>query len=165
MPARRSLAARASPAVLVLPGLEKTEGMADRIRVDAPTALVDVQQRRAQVQNPRVSLIEVEDVDVKVELLRVHAVWPLGRPKVCYALKPEHETGLGVQGREIIADSPPGIGLVDRAAEQRLVEPGQTEDVRAVQNQALQRAEHAVLAFPDPGCPVEERVHRVSRPG
>jgi hypothetical protein len=51
-----------------------------------------------------VSVIEVGDVDVQVELLRVGVVWPLRRPEVLYALEPEHETGFRVQGREVIVD-------------------------------------------------------------
>jgi hypothetical protein len=99
--------------VLELPGLEKAEGVADRIGIDTPTTRVDVEQRRAELQNSRVGLIEVGDVDVQVELLRVGVVWPLRRPEVLYALEPEHETGFRVQGREVIVDGPPGICPVD----------------------------------------------------
>ena len=101
---------------LELPGLEKAEGMADRIGIDAPATRVDAEQRRAELQNPRVSLVEVGDVDVEVELLRVRAVWPLRRSEVSHALEPEHETGFGVQGREVIVDGPPGIRLIDFSA-------------------------------------------------
>ena len=68
--------------VLELPGLEKAEGVADRIGVDTPATRVDVEQRRAELQNLCVGLIEVGDVDVQVELLRVGVVWPLRRPEV-----------------------------------------------------------------------------------
>jgi len=71
--------------------------MAHRIGVDAPPARVDVEHGRAELQNPRVSLIEVGDVDVQVELLWVSHVWPLRRPEVDDALEAEHETGFGVQ--------------------------------------------------------------------
>ena len=127
---------------LELPGLEKAEGMADRIGIDAPATRVDAEQRRAELQNPRVSLVEVGDVDVEVELLRVRAVWPLRRSEVSHALEPEHETGFGVQGREVIVDGPPGIRPVNLATEQGLVEPGEPKSVGAVKNHALQSADH-----------------------
>jgi hypothetical protein len=75
-----------------------------------------VEHGRAELQNPRVSLIEVGDVDVQVELLWVSHVWPLRRPEVDDALEAEHETGFGVQGRESIVNRPPGICAVDFAA-------------------------------------------------
>jgi hypothetical protein len=72
--------------------------MADRVCVYPPAAGVGVQQCRAEFQDLGVGLVEVGDVEVQVELLRVRAVWPLRCPEVRDALEREHEAGAGVQG-------------------------------------------------------------------
>src|ERR1700722_438236 len=123
-------------------GLEGAEGRRGRISAAPRAAGVDVERRRGRFEDPRVGLVEIGDVDVKVELLRVRAVWPLRRPEVRHSLEREHQAGFGVQGREVIADGPPGIRPVDLATEQRLVEPGESKSVGAVKNHALQRADH-----------------------
>jgi hypothetical protein len=51
--------------------LEQAEGMACRICVDPPATGVDVERRCAGLEDLRVGLIEIGDVDVEVELLRV----------------------------------------------------------------------------------------------
>jgi len=73
--------------------------MACRVRVDPPAAGVGVQQARTKAQDLRVSLIEVRHVNVKVELLRVRAIWPSRRPEVLNALEQEYKAGGRVQGR------------------------------------------------------------------
>ena len=116
--------------------------MAGLICVDPPATGVDVERRRAGLEDPRVGLVEIGDLDVKVELLRVRAVWPLRRSEVRHALEREHQAGFGVQGREVIVDGPPGIRPVNLATEQGLVEPGEPKSVGAVKNHALQSADH-----------------------
>lgn len=85
----------------------------------------------------RVSLVEVRNGKVQVELLRMGAVGPSRRGKARHALEREYKPGFGVQGREVIAYRPPGVGPINHAAEDRLVEPGEGGCVRAVENHAL----------------------------
>jgi hypothetical protein len=101
--------------------------MTRRIGKDPPTARVDVQQRRADLDDLRMGLIEDGDIDVQVELLGMGALWPFRCPEVRHPLEGEHEAGFRVHSREAIVDRPSGIGLVDRAAKQCLVKPRQTE--------------------------------------
>jgi hypothetical protein len=89
-----------------------------------------------------VSLVEVRNGEVQVELLWMGAVGPSWGGKVRHALEREYEPGFGVQGREAIAHRPPGVGPIDHAAKERLVEPGEAGCVGAVKNHALERAYH-----------------------
>jgi hypothetical protein len=77
-----------------------------------------------------------------MKLLRVHTVRPPRRPVILHALEGKDQARARVEGRKVVADGPPRIGLVDRAAEKRLVEPGEFMDILTVQNYALQLADH-----------------------
>lgn len=116
--------------------------MARRVREDPPTAGVDVQQRGTEAEDLLLGLVKVHDVKVQMELLRVRSLRPPRRPVILHALEREYEARASVQGREVVIDCPPGIGLVDRATEKRLIEPGEFEDIRTVQDHALQLADH-----------------------
>ncbi|BCK72655.1 hypothetical protein Srufu_066080 [Streptomyces libani subsp. rufus] len=121
---------------------EETEGVARRICEDPPTAGVDVQQRGAEAEELFLSLVKVRDIEVQMKLLRVRAVRPPRRPVTLHALERQDQARARVKGRKVVTDRPPGIGLVDRAAEERLVEPGEFKDIRTVQYHALQLADH-----------------------
>jgi hypothetical protein len=116
--------------------------VARRICEDPPTAGIDVEQRGAEAEDLLLSLVKVRDIEVQMKLLRVPAVRPPRRPVILHALERKYQAGACVKGRKVIADCPPGVGLVDRAAKERLVEPGEFKDIRTVQNHALQLADH-----------------------
>ena len=116
--------------------------MACRVCEDAPATAVCVQQRGAEFRDLNLGRIEIRHLEVQMKLLRVRAVRPPRRAVVLHALKREHKAGSEVEGREVVADGPPGIWLIDRPASQRLVETAELADVRAVQDYALQLADH-----------------------
>jgi hypothetical protein len=87
-------------------------------------------------------IVEVSNVNVQMELLRVLFARPPGRPVVFDALKRQYGAGVGVQGCKVLAGRPPGIGLIDGAAEEPLVEPCESYWVRTVHDHALQPADH-----------------------
>ena len=113
-----------------------------RICEDPPAAGVDVKQRGTEVENLPVSLVEVRDVKIQMELLRARGVRPPRRPVVLHPLEREYETRASVKSREAIGDRPSAIGLVDRATEERPVELREFQDIRAVHHHALQIADH-----------------------
>ncbi len=84
--------------------------------------------------------------DVPVELLRVPRVRPARRSIVVRALERQHQPRGQVQGRPILVDAPPRIGLVDGSAQQRGVEPGQRRYVGTVLDYALHETGHASSA-------------------
>jgi hypothetical protein len=116
--------------------------MARRVCEDPPTAGVDVEQRGAQAEDLLLGLIKVGDIEVQMKLLRVRAVRPPRRPVIRHTLERKYQARARVKGRKVVTYCPPGIGLVDRAAEERLVEPGEFKNIRTVQNHALQFADH-----------------------
>ncbi len=116
--------------------------MAGRICEDPPTAGVDVEQRRTKAEDLLLGPVKVGDIEVQMELLRVRAVRPPRRPVILDALERKYQARARVKGREVVTDCPPAIGLVDRTAEERLVEPSEFKDIRTVQNHALQLADH-----------------------
>ena len=111
--------------------------MARRICEDPPTAGVDVEQGRAAAEDLFLGLLKVRDIDVQMKLLRVRAVRPPRRPVILHTLERKYHARARVKGRKVITDCPLRIGLVDRAAKERLVEPGEFKDIRTVQNHAL----------------------------
>jgi len=116
--------------------------MAGRICEDPPTTGVDVEQRGTKAEDLLLRPVKVGDIEVQMELLRVRTVWPPRRPVILHALERKYQARARVQGRKIVTDCPPAIGLVDRTAEERLVEPGEFKDIRTVQNHALQLSDH-----------------------
>ena len=116
--------------------------MARRICEDPPAAGVDVEQGGSEAKDLLLSLVKVRDIEIEVKLLRVRAVRPPRRPVILHALERKYQARACVKGRKVIADCPPGVGLVDHAAKERLVEPGEFKDIRTVQNHALQLADH-----------------------
>jgi hypothetical protein len=117
---------------------------------DPPAASAEVKQRAAQAEDLLLGQVEVRDLEVEVKLLRMRAVRPPRRLVVLHTLECEDQTRSRVERREVIIDRPPGIGLVDRATQERLVEPGEFTNIRAVQNHALQLANHR-CSFQQPG--------------
>ena len=127
--------------------------MACGVRADPPAASVEVKQRAAELDDLLLCLVEVRYIDVEVKLLRVRAIRPLRCLVVLYLLEPEDETGSRVERGEVVTDCPPGIGPVDHAAQERLVERSEFTDIRAVQNHTLQLADHR-CSFQQPGSRV-----------
>jgi hypothetical protein len=101
-----------------------------------------MEQRGAEAEDLLLSLVKIRDIEIQMKLLRVRAARPPRRPVILHALERKHQTRARVKGRKVIADCPPGVGLVDRAAKERSVEPGEFKDIRTVQNHALQLADH-----------------------
>jgi hypothetical protein len=62
---------------------------------------------------------------------------------VFHALEGQHEPTVGVERRPALAERPPRIRLVHYAAEKRLVEPRQLNDIGTVQHHTLQLGDHA----------------------
>jgi hypothetical protein len=124
---------------------DEAEGMACGVGVDAPAAggVTGVENRGTESEDLLLGLVEVLDADVEVELLGAVGIRPLRRPMAVNALEGEHHAGLEVEGRPVVVERPPGIGPVDRATEERPVEPGELQGVRTVQHHALQVADHA----------------------
>ena len=123
---------------------DETERVSCRIREDAPTPLsiTRVEQSGAPREDVVLSLFQVLDLQVEVELLRVSRVRPPRRLVVVHALEGQHEPTTGVECRPALPERPPRIRLVHYAAEKRLVEPGQANDIDAVQHHALQLGDH-----------------------
>ena len=67
--------------------------MAGRVREDPPPARVDVQQRGPEAEDLFLGRVEVRDIEVEVDLLRVLTVGPARRPVVGHPLEAEHQTG------------------------------------------------------------------------
>jgi hypothetical protein len=122
--------------------------MACGVREDPPAAGIGMQQRGAETEHVRLSLVEVRDFDVQVKLLRVRGVRPPRCAVILDALERQYEARADVQGREVAADRPPRIRLVDHTAEKRPVELCQSRHVRTVQDHALQLADHR-SSFPE----------------
>ena len=101
-----------------------------------------MKQRGTKAKDLMVSLVEVGDIEIQMKLLRARGVRPPRRSVVLHTLEPEHKARGGVKGREVVVDRPPRIGLVDPAAQERLIEPREFQNIRAVQNHALQPADH-----------------------
>lgn len=118
--------------------------MSCRVREDAPTPLsvTSVEERGAPLQGVLLGSVQILDRQVKVELLRVGGVLPLRRPVILHALKGQYEPTVGVKCRPVVAQRPSLIRLVHYATDKRLVEPGQLEDIRAVQDHTLQLGSH-----------------------
>jgi hypothetical protein len=116
--------------------------MACWICEDSPTAGVDMEEGGTEVEDLFVGLVEVRDINVQMKLLRMRDVRPLRRAVIRHPLEPEHEARGGVKARKVVADCPPGIGLVDDTTEERLIEKRKFQRIRAVQNHALQLADH-----------------------
>ena len=116
--------------------------MASRICEDPPTVGVDVEQRGTKVEDLLLGPVKVGDIEVQMELLRVRAVRPPRRPVILHALEREYQARVRMKGREVVTDRPPAIRLIDRTAEEQLVEPGEFKNIRTVQNHALQLADH-----------------------
>ncbi len=122
--------------------LEQAERMTCRVCEDPPAASVDMKQCGAETEDLVLGLLEVRDIDIQVKLLRVRGVRPLWRSVVLHTLKREHEAGAGMKSRKVVADRPPGIGLIDHATQKRLVKLREFQNILAVQNHALQPADH-----------------------
>jgi hypothetical protein len=116
--------------------------MACGVCEDPPAAGVDMKRRGPEAEDLILSPVEVGDIEIQVKLLRVRGVRPPWRSVVLHALEREHEARAGMKGRKVVADRPPGIGLIDHATQERLVEPREFQNVRAIQNHALQPADH-----------------------
>ena len=78
--------------------------MACGVRADPPAARVNVQQRGAEVDGLPLSLVEIRDVKVQMELLRVRGERPLRCPVVRHLLEREYEARSRVQRRKVITD-------------------------------------------------------------
>src|SRR5690349_1775501 len=77
---------------------------------------------------------------------------------VFHPLEGQHEP-VGVKRRPAVAERPPRIRLVHYAAEKRLVEPGQLNDIGTVQHHTLQLGDHEGqrLTTPDHDLQLEYR--------
>jgi len=120
--------------------------MSGRVREDPPAAGVDVEQRGAEAEDLFLGLVEVRDLDIQMKLLRARRIRPLRGVVFLRTLEREYEAKVGVQGREVLAHCPPGIRLIDLAAKKCLVEHGELQDIRAVQDHALEPADHRCSA-------------------
>jgi hypothetical protein len=111
--------------------VNETEGVACRVCVDLPAVLVitGVERRCAELEDLLLGLVEIPDSQVKVELLRAGRVGPSRWLVVLHPLEAEHDARAGVEGRPVLAGRPPGVGLVDHAAKERLVELSEFQGV------------------------------------
>lgn len=81
-----------------------------------------------------------------IEQLRDEAAVLVVDPRwliVVHPLEGQHEPAVGVECGPALPERPPRIRLVHYAAEKRLVEPGQPNDIGTVQHHALQLGDHA----------------------
>lgn len=108
-----------------------------------PLSVATVEQRGAPLEHAFLSLVQVLDPEVEVELLGAGGVQPLRRLMVLHALEGQHEPSISVESRPAFAERPPRIRLVHHAAEKRLVELGQLSNIGTVQHDTLQLRDHA----------------------
>jgi hypothetical protein len=78
--------------------------MACGVCADPPAASVSVKQRGAEVEDLLLGLVEVRDVEVQMELLRVRDVRPLRCPVVLHPLKRQHQARSRVERRKVSTD-------------------------------------------------------------
>jgi hypothetical protein len=83
---------------------QEAEGMARGVCADPPAASVSVKQRGAEVEDLLLGLVEVRDVEVQMELLRVRGIRPLRCPVGLHPLEREYETRSRVKLREVSTD-------------------------------------------------------------
>jgi len=122
---------------------DETEGVSCRVDKDAPTAipLTLVEQCGAPIEDAFLGSFQVLDPQVQVELLGPSGVRPPWWLMVFHPLEGKHKP-VGVKRRPAVAERPPRIWLVHYAAEKRLVEPGQLNDIGTVQHHTLQLGDH-----------------------
>jgi hypothetical protein len=123
---------------------DETERMPRRIREDppAPLPVTDVEQRGTQLEDLLLGLVQVPDTQVEVKLLGTSGVRPPRRLMITHALEGEHEPAVGVERRPRVVERPPRIRPVHLATKKRLVEPGQLNDIGAVQHHTLKIGDH-----------------------
>jgi hypothetical protein len=122
----------------------EAERVTCRVCVDPPAALAitDVERVCAELEDLLLRLVEILDSQVKVELLRASRIRPSWLLVVRYPLETQHEPRVEVERRPVHAERPPGIRLVDHAAQECLVEPREFQGIGAVQHHALQVGDH-----------------------
>lgn len=132
---------------------DEAERVSCGVREDAPTPLriTIVEQRGTQIEDVCLSLIQVLDLQVDAELLRQDEIPPTRWLIVPHPLESQHEATLGVERHPAVVERPPRIRLVHLAAEKRLVEPGQLNDIGAIQHPTLQLGDHAGQRRAAPG--------------
>jgi hypothetical protein len=81
-----------------------------RVGEHPPAARLAPQQDGAQREDLLLCRIEVRDVQVEVELLRVRGVRPAWRPVLVRPLERQDEPGVRVQRREGVIDRPARVG-------------------------------------------------------
>ena len=108
----------------------------------APHSVSGIEQGGAAARDDRLSLVQVPDPEIKVELLRADGVRPARRLMPCHLLEGKHHPVIEVKRRPVVIERPPRVRLVQHAAEKRVVEPGQLPGIRAVQHDALQPSDH-----------------------
>jgi hypothetical protein len=123
---------------------DKTKRVPRRIREDPPALLpiTDVEQCGAQLEDLLLGLVKVLGMQVEVKLLRTSGVRPPRRLMIIHALESEHEPAVGVERRPRVIERPPRIRPIHLATKKRLVEPGQLNDIGAVQHHTLQVGDH-----------------------
>ncbi len=85
----------------------------------APPSVARVQHGRAPLEDAGLSLAEIADRNVKVDLMGASGVRPLRRPIVVHLLERQHGTPVEVERRPAVAEEPARIWLVQHAGQKR----------------------------------------------